>query len=80
LPAPKMTLVGIRAVHPWIDSKMRVIGYDAIRSDVAFVASGILLAKAVNDVVRHFQLHRPQQLVIVDAGLLKLQETLGLQQ
>eukprot|EP00557_Chaetoceros_sp_GSL56_P010594 CAMPEP_0176485520 /NCGR_PEP_ID=MMETSP0200_2-20121128/5081_1 /TAXON_ID=947934 /ORGANISM="Chaetoceros sp., Strain GSL56" /LENGTH=328 /DNA_ID=CAMNT_0017882165 /DNA_START=324 /DNA_END=1310 /DNA_ORIENTATION=+ len=75
-----MTLVGIRAVHSWIDSKMRVIGYDPIKSDSAFVASGILLANAVNDVVRHFQLYPPQQLVIVDAGLRRLQESLGQQQ
>jgi hypothetical protein len=74
--APKMTLVGVRAVHPWIDSKMRVVGYPRIQSDKAFVSSGILLAQAVNDVVKQLQLNPPSQLVIVDAGLKTLQDSI----
>jgi len=75
--APKMTLVGIRAVHPWIDSKMKVIGYsNVIGSSADFVKSGILLGAVVNHVVQHFQLNPPTQLVIVDLGLKRLQESL----
>ncbi len=74
--APKMTLVGIRAVHPWLDSKMKVVGYPAIQSDKAFVSSGILLSIAVNQVVQHFQLNPPSQLVVVDEGLKRLQDTI----
>lgn len=76
--APKMTLVGIRGNHPWLDSRMRVIGYSKIESDSTFIQSGILLNKAVNEVVRHFQLNPPSNLVIVDAGLANLQKSLGL--
>mmetsp|Transcript_25497 Transcript_25497/g.37811 ORF Transcript_25497/g.37811 Transcript_25497/m.37811 type:complete len:426 (+) Transcript_25497:125-1402(+) len=74
--APRMTLVGVRAVHPWIDSKMKVIGYSNIKSDAIFVQSGLILSKVVNEVVQHFQLNPPKQLVIVDAGLKRLQDSL----
>ena len=74
--APRMTLVGVRAVHPWIDSKMRVIGYPNITTDAIFVQSGLILSKVVNEVVHHFQLNPPKQLVIVDAGLKRLQDSL----
>lgn len=70
---PKMSLVGIRAVHPWIDSKMKVVGYPSIQSDKAFVSSGILLAQAVNHVVHHLQINPPTQLVFMDAALKSLQ-------
>ena len=76
--SPKMTLVGIRAVHPWIDSKMRVIGFQEIQSDAAFVGSGLLLSQAVNSVVMHFQLNPPKQLVIVDDSLQRLQANISI--
>lgn len=75
--APKMTLVGIRAVHPWVDSKMRVIGYPPIRNDSEFANSGLLLSQAVNAVVQQFQMHPPRQVVFVDKSLKDLQSHLG---
>jgi len=71
-----MTLVGIRAVHPWIDSKMRIIGYPQIKTDASFLQSQLLLAQAVNSIVHHLQLNPPKQLVVVDAGLKRLQDSL----
>jgi len=72
-----MTLVGIRAVHPWIDSKMRVIGYPQIKTDASFVQSRLVLSQVINSIVQHFQLNPPKQLVIVDAGLKRLQDSLN---
>ena len=40
------------------------------------VSSGILLAQAVNDVVKQLQLNPPSQLIIVDAGLKTLQDSI----
>lgn len=74
--APKMTLVGIRASHSWIDSRMKVVGYAPIQSDEAFVNSGMLLAQVVNTVVQHFQLHPPHCLIIVDESLKTLQASI----
>eukprot|EP00558_Chaetoceros_sp_UNC1202_P005291 CAMPEP_0197235390 /NCGR_PEP_ID=MMETSP1429-20130617/2828_1 /TAXON_ID=49237 /ORGANISM="Chaetoceros sp., Strain UNC1202" /LENGTH=328 /DNA_ID=CAMNT_0042693967 /DNA_START=387 /DNA_END=1373 /DNA_ORIENTATION=- len=72
-----MTLVGIRAVHPWIDSRMKVIGYPPIENDATFLSSHMLLGHAVNAVVQHFQLNPPHALVIVDESLKRLQESLN---
>ena len=75
--APQMTLVGVRATHSWLDTRMRVVGYPQIQSDVAWLSSGILLGAAVHEVVKHFQLQPPQLLEITDAGLRRLQSNLG---
>ena len=72
--APAMTLIGIIASHPWIDKKMRVIGFNAISSDTAWNSSGITLGSAVNAVVHHFQLNPPNSVEVTDPGLKKIQQ------
>eukprot|EP00591_Stephanopyxis_turris_P006224 CAMPEP_0195526188 /NCGR_PEP_ID=MMETSP0794_2-20130614/27096_1 /TAXON_ID=515487 /ORGANISM="Stephanopyxis turris, Strain CCMP 815" /LENGTH=341 /DNA_ID=CAMNT_0040656813 /DNA_START=118 /DNA_END=1143 /DNA_ORIENTATION=- len=72
--APSMTLVGVKASHPWLDSKMLVIGYPAIISDIQWTSSKILLGKAVNDVVKQFQLNPPTAIQITDQSLQRLQQ------
>jgi hypothetical protein len=74
--APAMTLVGVRATHPWLDSRMRVVGYPNIQSDQDWQSSRMLLGAAVHEVVKHFQLQPPQLLEISDPGLRRLQTTL----
>ena len=74
--APQMTLVGVRATHSWLDSRMRVVGYPQIQSDHTWQESRILLGAAVHEVVKHFQLEPPQVLEITDAGLRRLQSSL----
>lgn len=71
-----MTLVGVKATHPWLDSRMRVVGYTPIESDEAWHASRLLLGNAVHEVVKHFQLQSPHLLEITDAGLRRLQSNL----
>ena len=72
-PLPQMTLVGVKVKHPWLDNRMRVIGYAATQSIVAWQQSRLLLGAAVHEVVQHFQLHPPTVLEITDPGLVKLQ-------
>lgn len=72
--APAMTLIGILASHPWIDKKMRVIGFNAISSDTAWNSSGITLGSAVNAVVHQFQLNPPSDVEVTDPGLKKIQQ------
>jgi ESCRT-I complex subunit VPS37 len=74
--APQMTLVGVRATHNWLDSRMRVTGYSHIQSDTNWQSSGILLGAAVHQVVEHFQLQPPHLIEITDAGLRRLQSSL----
>ena len=69
-----MTLIGILASHPWIDKKMRVIGFNAISSDTAWNSSGITLGSAVNAVVHQFQLNPPSDVEVTDPGLKKIQQ------
>jgi ESCRT-I complex subunit VPS37 len=71
--APAMTMAGVRARHPWLDAKMRVIGYPAILSDDKWKASNMLLGTAVHEVVKHLQLEPPEVLEITDAGLQSIQ-------
>lgn len=75
--APAMSLVGIKATHPWLDDRMRVVGYGPISSDAEFRNSRLLLAQVVNAVVQHFQLNPPDNVLIVDASLKKLQSSLS---
>ena len=73
---PVMTLVGVKARHPWIgdtSSSMRVSGYGAIQSEQSWKDSNLLLGAAVHDVVKHFQLNPPQVLEITDKGLQSIQ-------
>jgi len=72
--APKMTLVGFTARHPWIDSSMKVTGFPHIATSAAFQKSGLTLAQAVNQVVQHMQLNPPTNIVIVDESLRKMNE------
>lgn len=74
---PQMTLVGVRATHPWLDSRMRVVGYSPVQSDLSWQGARILLGAAVHEVVKHFQLQPPTLLEITDAGLKRLQSNLG---
>jgi hypothetical protein len=67
--------MGVRAEHPWIDSSMRVIGYQSTVSGEAWNASGLLLGKVVKDVLQHLQLNPPKILEIVDPRVQKLQPT-----
>jgi len=75
--SPMMTLVGVTATHPWIDQRMRITGYTAIQSDRTWLASGITLGKAVNTVVKHFQLYPPANVHITDPGLQQIQQKMS---
>lgn len=66
-------LVSIQATHNWLDDKMRVIGYKPIQNEYEFAKSGLLLSQAINNVVQHFQLYPPKNIVILDDSLNQLQ-------
>ena len=68
-----MTMAGVRARHPWLDSQMRITGYPAIRDDSTWRDSRLLLGQAVHEVVKHLQLEPPEVLEITDAGLQSIQ-------
>jgi ESCRT-I complex subunit VPS37 len=72
---PAMTLAGVKVRHPWVDSnnRMRIIGYDPIKSEKAWKDSNIKLGDAVHAVVKHLQLNPPQILEITDKGLQSIQ-------
>eukprot|EP00549_Striatella_unipunctata_P025758 CAMPEP_0118677922 /NCGR_PEP_ID=MMETSP0800-20121206/2909_1 /TAXON_ID=210618 ORGANISM="Striatella unipunctata, Strain CCMP2910" /NCGR_SAMPLE_ID=MMETSP0800 /ASSEMBLY_ACC=CAM_ASM_000638 /LENGTH=273 /DNA_ID=CAMNT_0006573675 /DNA_START=316 /DNA_END=1137 /DNA_ORIENTATION=+ len=69
-----MTLVGVSASHPWIDTRMRITGYGPIQSDSQWQSANILLGAAVNDVVKHLQLNPPQVIEIKDSTLQRMQK------
>lgn len=71
--APGMTLAGVRAKHPWLDSRMRITGYAPIQTDEAWRSKGILLGAAVHEVVKHLQLNAPKVVEITDPGLRSIQ-------
>lgn len=73
---PVMTLVGVRASHPWMDNSMRISGYPPINSSESWTASNLKLGAAVNAVVRHLQLEPPQVIQITDISLQRLQDSL----
>uniref|UniRef100_A0A7S2IGW3 VPS37 C-terminal domain-containing protein n=1 Tax=Helicotheca tamesis TaxID=374047 RepID=A0A7S2IGW3_9STRA len=75
-PPPGMTLVGVRATHPWVDGKMRVIGYDPVNSAQNWASSGLLLGNAVSTVVQHLQLYPPNVIEITDDSLQRLQASI----
>jgi len=71
--APVMSLLGVEASHPWLDSNMRVIGFPPIANDANWRTSKMKLGKAVADVVEHLQLNPPVILKITDPVIQKLQ-------
>eukprot|EP00548_Thalassiothrix_antarctica_P000030 CAMPEP_0194139394 /NCGR_PEP_ID=MMETSP0152-20130528/9035_1 /TAXON_ID=1049557 /ORGANISM="Thalassiothrix antarctica, Strain L6-D1" /LENGTH=367 /DNA_ID=CAMNT_0038837193 /DNA_START=223 /DNA_END=1326 /DNA_ORIENTATION=+ len=74
---PQMTLVGVKAVHNWLDrSTMRVTGYQSIQNDMAWKHARVLLGQAVREVVTHLQLNPPDIIDVVDPGLAKMQSNL----
>jgi len=70
---PAMTLAGVRARHPWLDTRMQVIGFAQIASDAAWRRAKILLGTAVHQVIQQLQLHPPDILEITDRGLRNIQ-------
>lgn len=75
--APELKLVGVKVKHPWVDSRMAIIGYPATQSDVAWQQSRLLLGTAVHEVIQHLQLNPPTVYEITDPGLAKLQPANG---
>ena len=77
--APSMTLVGITAIHPWLDSKMRLVGHPANQNDDTWRNARVLLGAAVHEVINQLQVNPPQILQITDPGLLQIQKKMELQ-
>lgn len=71
--APAMSMAGIKARHPWLDSRMRITGFDAIKSEDRWRSSRMTLGQAVHEVVKHLQLNPPEVLEITDSGLRSIQ-------
>ena len=70
---PAMTLAGVEARHPWLDSRMRIIGYAPIQSAEAWLDAHLLLGAAVHAVILHLQVNPPTIVQFVDAGLIAIQ-------
>ena len=70
---PAMTLAGVEARHPWIDSRMRITGYDPIQTSDAWIDANIHLGVAVHTVIQHLQLNPPTVARFVDTGLRAIQ-------
>lgn len=70
---PSMTLAGVRARHPWLDSQMRVTGYRVIHTQETWQQAFLLLGPAVHQVVTHLQLNPPEIMEITDVGLRSIQ-------
>ena len=70
---PAMTLAGVKARHNWLDSRMKIVGYDAIKSENAWRRSNLSLGQAVHAVVKQLQLYPPEVLEITDRGLEAIQ-------
>ena len=70
---PAMTLAGVEARHPWIDSRMRITGYDPILTSDAWIDANIHLGVAVHAVIQHLQLNPPTIIRFVDSGLSAIQ-------
>jgi hypothetical protein len=68
-----MTLAGVQARHAWLDSRMRVIGYEPLQSVQQWRDARLLLGQAVHAVVKHLQLQPPEIVQITDAGLRAIQ-------
>lgn len=74
---PSMFLWGIKASHPWLREEgftNRVIGYSPIAStEEHWQSCNILLGKAVNEVIQHFQCNPPTVFQFTDKSLERLQ-------
>lgn len=68
-----MTLMGVKARHPWLDTRMQVIGFESIGSDAQWRDSRLLLGKAVHLVIEHLQMNPPDILEITDGALRAIQ-------
>ena len=75
-----MTLVGVIAQHPWLDTRMRITGYQPISSESSWTTSGLKLGSAVNAVVQHLQLNPPEIIQITDESLQRIQASIAPQQ
>ena len=70
---PAMSLAGVKARHEWLDSRMKIVGYDPIKSENAWRRSGLSLGQGVHAVVKQLQLYPPDVLEITDRGLEAIQ-------
>jgi ESCRT-I complex subunit VPS37 len=70
---PAMTLAGVTARHPWVDARMRVVGYNPLESEASWKASNLTLGQAVHAVVKHIQLNPPEILEFTDSALESIQ-------
>jgi len=68
-----MTLAGVKATHPWLDSRMRVTGYSPLQSESAWTNAHLLLGTAVHNVVQELQVRPPDIEAIVDPNLQNIQ-------
>ena len=70
---PILTLAGVEARHPWLDTRMHVVGYPPITSPELWSKCQLLLGQAVHAVIQHLQLNPPQIMQFVDPGLIAIQ-------
>jgi ESCRT-I complex subunit VPS37 len=70
---PVMTLAGVEARHPWLDSRMCITGYVPIQSAERWAEAHVLLGVAVHAVIQHLQLNPPTIVQFVDSGLIAIQ-------
>lgn len=77
---PGMTLVGVIAQHSWLDTRMRITGYQPISSESSWTSSGLKLGTAVNAVVQHMQLNPPEVIQITDDSLQRIQASIAPQE
>jgi Modifier of rudimentary (Mod(r)) protein len=71
---PSMTLAGVNAKHPWLDSRMCIVGYEPITSYRTWISSNTKLGTAVHEVVTYLQVNPPEIVEITDAGLRSIQQ------
>ena len=74
---PGMTLVGVNAQHSWLDSHMRITGYQPISSEAEWASCNLRLGSAVNAVVQHLQLNPPSVVEITDESLQRIQASIA---
>ena len=72
-----MTLVGVNAQHSWLDSRMRITGYQPISSEAEWASCNLRLGSAVNAVVQHLQLNPPSVVEITDESLQRIQASIA---
>lgn len=72
---PAMTLAGVKARHPWLDTRMQVVGFSAMKNDESWRQARLLLGAAVHQVIQHLQVNPPDIIEITDKGLRSIQTT-----